>query len=62
MSVAATFTVRCDRIVGGGGITCGAQLVTHAATPAAARREAADVGWTRSGQADACPMHSGVRS
>jgi hypothetical protein len=58
VSVGATFTVRCDRIIGGGGITCGALFTAHTATAAAARREAAEAGWTRSGQADACAMHS----
>lgn len=59
MSVAATWTLRCDRIVAPGGITCGAQFIAHVVNPAAARRAAATEGWTRStGGTDACPTHS----
>lgn len=57
MSVSATFTVRCDRLVGPG-VLCGAVLTTHTATAAAARRHATELGWVRSGRTDACPTHA----
>ena len=58
MTLAATWVVRCDRIVSPGGVSCGATLQLHLATPAQARRAAAAEGWTRAGTTDACPHHS----
>lgn len=52
MSTTASVTLACDHEGG-----CGQTYVAAGSKPAAARTEAADLGWTRKGQSDYCPLH-----